>query len=237
MIALPGRHDRRLRPGLGCPGRPRRAVRRQRRESGHDSEGQALPRPRPADHLPVLPLPRAPRRPPGSRSLLVQPRKRQHDHQGHRTGDRLARPRQHNLLADACDPAWVLSHYRPRSLLDGAGMTFVLIGISAHPNLDRADLRLLHRLSLGAFTPISNCAGLLQSAAWATRQAGAVGLPPVAAVADVHDPLRRAVHPDDPGERDGDDERLRLRPRGAAKGAPERTVMRNTSCGTRCCRS
>jgi peptide/nickel transport system permease protein len=75
----------------------------------------------------------AARLPPRPRVLLVQPRGRQPHHSGRRAGHRVTRIRRRVLLAPVAIPIGILSALRPRSLLDRAAMTFVLIGISAHP--------------------------------------------------------------------------------------------------------
>ena len=103
-------------------------------------------------------------------------------------------------------PIGILSALRPRSLLDRASMTFVLIGISAHPVWIGLIFAYFIGYKLGHHAD-HRLRGLHQPAAGAAGWARAVGLPHDPALDDVRDPLRRALRADDPRERDGHDER------------------------------
>ena len=97
-------------------------------------------------------------------------------------------------------PIGVLSALRPRSVLDRASMTFVLIGISAHP----VWIGLIFAYFFGykwGITPITGYADLINPppgqpggpVQWAYHM--------ILPVDDVCDPLRRALRADDQGER------------------------------------
>ena len=119
-------------------------------------------------------------------------------------------------------PIGILSALRPRSLLDRAGMVFVLIGLSAHPVWIGLIFAYVFGYKLG-LTPIAgycdffspsasaDCGGPVQ---WAYHMI----LPWV----DVRDPLRSALRAADPRQRDGDDERG-LRAHSPVEGRPRRT--------------
>ena len=102
-------------------------------------------------------------------------------------------------------------------------MTFVLIGISAHPVWIGLIFSYVFGYKLG-LTPIAGYCNFFPGTVGALRRADEVGVPPDPAVVHVHDPLRRALRPPDPRERDGDDERG-LRAHRAREGRVERRVM------------
>ena len=73
-----------------------------------------------------------------------------------RAGDDVARRRRSDRLAADRDPDRARSRrLRPRSLLDRAGMIFVLIGVSAHPLWIGADPRATSSASGSRWTPIA----------------------------------------------------------------------------------
>ena len=105
-------------------------------------------------------------------------------------------------------PIGIISALRPRSLIDRGGMVFVLIGISAHPRLDRPDPAVLLRLQAGhrRRSPAT--------ATSSTRRSGATCGGPVQWAYHMILPwatfvmLFAALYvAHDPGEHDGDDER------------------------------
>ncbi len=96
-------------------------------------------------------------------------------------------------------------------------MVFVLIGISAHPVWIGLIFSYVfgYRLGLDADHRLLRLLQPLRGSG--VRWARAVGLPHDPAVGDVRDPVRRALRPAHPRERDGDDERG-LRAHGARQG-------------------
>ncbi len=113
-------------------------------------------------------------------------------------------------------PIGILSALRPRSLLDRASMTFVLIGISTHPIWIGLIFAYFFGYKLAHHADHGVCRHD-PPAPRRTRWARAVGVSHDPPVDDVRDPLRRALRAHDPGERPRDDERG-LRPNGARQG-------------------
>ena len=123
-------------------------------------------------------------------------------------------------------PIGILSALRPRSLLDRASTAFVLLGIS----LPVVWIGLVLQYTVGypaRVVPERRVLRLHQpDRDRDMRRAGAVGLPPRAAVGHVRAALLGDLRADDPGQRDGH-ARRGLRANGAGEGRPEQQVMRN----------
>ena len=142
--------------------------------------------------------------------VVRQPAGRERHRPARRAGHGLARLRRRRPLAAALDPDRdPLGAEAPLADRPGGDGLRPDRHLGA-PGLDRADLRLLLRLQVPGVGPAAHAdhglLRLLQPLAGA-RRARAVGVPHDPALADVRDPVRRALRAPDPGERDGDDER------------------------------
>ena len=101
----------------------------------------------------------------------------------------------------------ILSALRPRSIMDRFSMTFVLIGISAHPVWIGLILSYVFGYRLAPHADRRLLQLLPGDRRGAMQRPGQLGLPPDPALDHVHDPVRRALRPAGPGQRDGDDVR------------------------------